>query len=336
MLTSLSSLTAELDCLCALATLASEYNYCCPRMQDSGATEIKNGRHPLQELCVENTFVPNDAKLSGEHGQLHVVTGPNFSGKSVYLKQIGLITYMAHIGSFVPADTATVTLADRIFSAMSTLEATETLTSTFAQDARLVSAIVRHATGKSLCLIDEFGAGTASTDGIGLLTGVVAELARRRENCPVALFTTHLTKTIDYLKLQPDVACAIRYECMCVDATATSSAPRDQAKRRASDKLTPLPGPESVVFLYKLKAGVSASSYGRMCASLAGVPEPILQRAAQVAEDLAQGRNVSPVLTAEQSDKRARYRSLAQAFLDVDLEADGFSGDGFLSQLEDF
>ena len=133
---------------------------------------------------VVDTFIPNSTECHPQAGLIKVLTGPNYSGKSVYIKQVGLITLMAHIGSFVPADNATVALTDRIFTAITTIDSVNLTQSTFAQDLAHVATMLRYATERSLLLIDEFGNGTAPQDGIALLVGAVTDLLNRNLQCP--------------------------------------------------------------------------------------------------------------------------------------------------------
>lgn len=166
------------------------------------------GRHLLQEL-LEDRFVPNDTRMgdgsssssSGHHqpGRVHVLTGPNCSGKSVYLKQAALVVLLAHVGSFVPADRAVVGLTDRIFTR---LNANDSVTaavqqSAFMRDLSQLAAMLRHATPRSLLVVDEFGKGTLAADGVGLLCAALGELAGRRPAPPRALVSTHFTEALD-------------------------------------------------------------------------------------------------------------------------------------------
>ncbi|KAG9146746.1 hypothetical protein Leryth_005075 [Lithospermum erythrorhizon] len=155
---------AEVDCLLSLALVARQNNYTRPNLTAENLLDIKNGRHVLQEMTVDQ-FIPNDTKILDE-GRAVIISGPNYSGKSIYIKQVALIVFLSHIGSFVPADEATVGLTDRIFCATGSKFMTAEQ-STFMIDLHQVGMMLRHATSRSLCLLDEFGKGTLA-EGIGL------------------------------------------------------------------------------------------------------------------------------------------------------------------------
>ena len=181
-LVELTSIFSELDCLLSLAEAAKRLNYVRPTLTEENKLDIREGRyasnffmhvsilslfsmarHPLQELVVD-TFIPNDTligQVKPAKPQVIFLTGPNYSGKSVYLKHIALITFLAHIGSFVPAQEATIGLTDKIFTRIQSQESVSKLQSTFMIDLQQVSFALRNATRNSLVLIDEFGKGTA-------------------------------------------------------------------------------------------------------------------------------------------------------------------------------
>ncbi|OAY66081.1 DNA mismatch repair protein MSH5, partial [Ananas comosus] len=176
----------------SLALVARQNNYVRPILTEDTLLDIENGRfvllsseepmkkaeigtksasrHALQEMTVD-TFVPNDTKIFN-NGRINIITGPNYSGKSIYVKQVALVVFLSHIGSFVPADSAIVGMTDRIFCAMGSKPMTSEQ-STFMIDLHQVGMMLRHATSRSLCLLDEFGKGTLTEDGVGLLGGTI-------------------------------------------------------------------------------------------------------------------------------------------------------------------
>ncbi|KAL5486410.1 hypothetical protein EMCRGX_G018880 [Ephydatia muelleri] len=173
-------LAAELDCLLALAVFAREHNCVRPELQEEPGIYIKAGRHPLQELCV-TAFVPNDAHIDLKHGRMKVLTGPNASGKSVYLKQVGLLVFMAHLGSFVPADGALIGMVDHIFTRIRTRETVSVALSTFMIDLNQV-------------------------DGLALLTASLRHWLAKGSMCPSVLVSTHFHGLVKQ-KLLPDNEC---------------------------------------------------------------------------------------------------------------------------------
>ena len=225
LLVAVSEICGELDSLLALAQGARQYKLCKPRMTTDNVIQIRGGRHILQELVVPS-YVANDTNIAGGSGPLvddtspstsssegsqhvsnalrsgaglgagiapsmFILTGPNYSGKSVYVKQVALIVYLAHIGSFVPAESATIGMTDKILTRISTRESVGRIQSAFMIDLQQVSLALSSATNRSLLVIDEFGKGTGAIDGAGLMCGVLEYLNSLGAESPKVLATTH-------------------------------------------------------------------------------------------------------------------------------------------------
>eukprot|EP00261_Vitis_vinifera_P031776 XP_019073019.1 PREDICTED: DNA mismatch repair protein MSH5 isoform X5 [Vitis vinifera] len=233
------SFAAELDCFLSLSLIAHQNNYVRPVLSADSLLDIRNGRHVLQEMTVD-TFIPNDTKILDD-GRINIITGPNYSGKSVYIKQVALIVFLSHIGSFVPADAATVGLTDsRIFCAMGSKPMTAEQ-STFMIDLHQVGMMLRHANSRSLCLLDEFGKGTLTEDGIGLLGGTINHFVAS-DDPPKVLVCTHLTEMFNESCLPKSEK--IRFYTMSV--------------LRPDNNCTDI---EDIVFLYRLVPGHALLSY---------------------------------------------------------------------------
>lgn len=248
---------AELDVLATLAEVAARHGYTRPLVDDSTVVEIREGRHPVVERLLPDgvRFVPNDTLLDGEERRLLVITGPNMSGKSVYIRQVALIVLMAQMGSFVPAASARIGLVDRIFVRAGASDDIAQGRSTFLVEMSETAYILRHATDRSLVVLDEVGRGTSTYDGMGLAWAVGEELHDRIG--ARTLFATHfheLTGLADRLE-------GARNVCMAV---------REQEG--------------DVVFLYRLVEGSIDQSYGIHVARLAGIPDHVVERAREVME----------------------------------------------------
>jgi len=234
LLTKVSDICGELDCLLALAQGARQYKLCRPRMTTDNIIQIKGGRHILQEL-IAPSYVANDTNIAGGRGScedevlpsahssdrsqrvgnaqrsesdfgsssapsMFILTGPNYSGKSVYLKQVALIVYMAHLGSFVPAESASIGITDKILTRISTRESVSREQSAFMIDLQQISLALSSATRRSLLVIDEFGKGTESVDGAGLMSGVLEYLNHLGDQRPKVLAATHFHGKIPSLE----------------------------------------------------------------------------------------------------------------------------------------
>ncbi|PKU27755.1 hypothetical protein llap_21941 [Limosa lapponica baueri] len=201
-LNSVIEYTAHLDVLLALAVMARENAYSRPRFTHRHGFHIKDGRHPLMELCAK-TFVANPVNSGEATRRIKIVTGPNSSGKSVYLKQVGLIVFMALIGSYVPASEAEIGVIDGIYTRIHSRESVSVGLSTFMIDLNQVAKAVNNATERSLVLIDEFGKGTNTLDGLALLAAVLRYWISQGTQCPQVFVSTNFHSLMQ-LELLPD------------------------------------------------------------------------------------------------------------------------------------
>ncbi|KAL7217925.1 hypothetical protein ACSBR2_011199 [Camellia fascicularis] len=285
---------AELDCFLSLALVARQNNYVRPTLTTEDLLDIQNGRHVLQEMTVD-TFIPNDTKIQDD-GRINIITGPNYSGKSIYIKQVALIVFLSHIGSFVPADAATVGLTDRIFCAMGSkfMNAEQ---STFMIDLHQVGMMLRHATSRSLCLLDEFGKGTLTEDGTGLLGGTINHFITCYDP-PKVLVCTHLTEI---------------FNDSCIQES-------DNIKYYTMSVLRPDDGTdiEDIVFLYRLVPGHALLSYGLHCALLAGVPEEVIKRAASLLNSIGNNNHVDRLCNDKISAQDRQYKDTIDKMLSFD------------------
>ncbi len=252
-------LVAELDAVASLADVAATGGYCCPEITDSRELVIEAGRHPVvEQLLVEEAFTPNDLALGGKATpDLLVLTGPNASGKSCYLRQAGLLQLMAQMGSWIPAQSARLGIADRIFTRVGAGDDLSSGQSTFMVEMAETANILHHATERSLVLLDEIGRGTATFDGLSIAWAVAEHLAAADGQGIRArsVFATHYHELNELAELLPNVANAQ----VLVEESG-----------------------ESLVFLHRVAAGGANRSYGIEAARLAGVPPSVVLRARQV------------------------------------------------------
>ncbi|MBI4788600.1 MAG: DNA mismatch repair protein MutS [Chloroflexi bacterium] len=256
---------AQLDALAALAHAAARYNYCKPNVDDGDQVVIREGRHPVVERFLRDgeSFVPNDAQLEADSQRVLILTGPNMSGKSVFVRQVALIVLMAQIGSFVPANSARIGLTDRIFTRVGASDDIAQGRSTFLVEMSETSHILRHATPRSLIVLDEVGRGTSTYDGISLAWAIAEEI----HNLVGAktLFATHYHELTQLESAIPDSA--IRNFTMAV-------------KEQGSE----------VIFLRQVIPGSAEKSFGIHVARLAGLPERVVERAEGVLRGLEESR----------------------------------------------
>ena len=249
---------ATLDLLSSFAELAASRRYVRPQIVEEPILEIREGRHPvLDQTLPPGTFVPNDVLLSPDTGRFWLITGPNMAGKSVLIKQTALITLMAHIGSFVPAQSAKIGMTDRVFTRVGASDELTRGHSTFMVEMTEAANILNNATAKSLVILDEIGRGTSTYDGVSLAWAITEHL-HDVVGCR-AMFATHYH---ELAQLAESLGCLRNYNV--------------QVRELDDD----------VIFLHKIAPGSAERSYGIHVAKLAGVPTPILSRAAGILAEL--------------------------------------------------
>lgn len=257
-----ASIIAAVDCLQGFAESAQEYNYSKPSLEDSHVLKIDEGRHPVVEktLPVGEKFTPNSTLLDKDENQIHILTGPNMSGKSCYLRQVALIVLLAQIGSYVPAKSAQIGIVDRIFTRVGAQDNLSLGESTFLVEMQEAANIMNNATDRSLILLDEVGRGTATFDGISI-AWAIAEHIHHRIGAKT-LFATHYHELNDL---------SSRYE------------------RIKNFKVEILDTGSDIIFTHKVVEGASDHSFGIHVAKMAGMPYEVVERAEQIMNILESG-----------------------------------------------
>jgi DNA mismatch repair protein MutS len=249
---------AEIDVLCALSEVAQYHRHCRPVLNQSNGFFVTNGRHPvLEQTLTDVKFVPNDTELDPETARLQILTGPNMAGKSTYIRQIALIAVMAQIGAYVPAESATLGLVDRIFCRVGASDDLSRGQSTFMVEMSETALILNHATDRSLVILDEIGRGTATFDGLSI-AWAVAEHLHDTIGCRT-LFATHYHELTDLAN------------------TKSAVANYNVAVREWN---------EEIIFLHKILPGAADKSYGIQVARLAGLPKVVVERAKSILSHL--------------------------------------------------
>ncbi len=251
---------AEIDVYLSLAEVAAQRNYCRPQLNEGDTIHIVAGRHPVVEQAQPETpFIPNDTSLANHDAQILIITGPNMAGKSTYLRQVALITLMAQIGSYVPAEAAIIGLVDRIFTRIGAQDDLATGQSTFMVEMVETANILHHATPRSLVILDEIGRGTSTYDGLAIARAVIEYLHNNKRCGARTLFATHYHELVEVAQMLP------RIHCMNVAVTEEGG---------------------KVVFLRKIVPGGADKSYGVHVAQLAGIPRPVIHRAEEILLEL--------------------------------------------------
>ncbi|MFQ5860728.1 MAG: DNA mismatch repair protein MutS [Dehalococcoidia bacterium] len=265
----LAEAVAQIDLFVALAEAASRYGYVRPTLNEGEEVRIVAGRHPVVERALPpGTFVPNDTSLFNSQDQIIILTGPNMSGKSTYIRQVALIVLMAQMGSFVPADSATIGLVDRIFTRVGLQDDLATGQSTFMVEMVESAAILHQATPRSLVILDEIGRGTSTYDGLSIARAVAEYLHNSPRLGCKTLFATHYHELTDLARLLPRVR---NYSVAVAEENGR------------------------VVFLHRIIPGGADKSYGVHVAQLAGLPPSVINRAWEVLRGLeADSRGIRP------------------------------------------
>ncbi|MBE6635529.1 MAG: DNA mismatch repair protein MutS [Ruminococcaceae bacterium] len=271
-----ASMIAELDVYRSFAEVASKNSYVCPEVDLGSDITIKDGRHPVVEKFVTDSFfVPNDTTLNTTTDRVMLITGPNMAGKSTYMRQVAIITIMAQIGSFVPAREAHIGIVDKVFTRVGASDDLASGQSTFMLEMNEVAAILKNATKRSLIIYDEVGRGTSTYDGMSIAKAVV-EYTHSKKIGAKTLFATHYHELITMENELPGV---VNYNIA--------------AKKRG----------DSITFLRKIVRGGTDDSYGIEVAKLAGVPNEVVRRAKEILAEIEGGdRSAVPVAQKQESD----------------------------------
>ncbi len=249
-----AAIISTLDVLCSFATVAVNNGYVKPQITQGGVIDIKNGRHAVVEKALKSEqFIPNNAYLNNDTDKFLIITGPNMAGKSTYMRQIAIITYMAQLGSFVPADSATISIVDRIFTRIGASDDLATGQSTFMVEMKELSNILENATKDSLVILDEIGRGTSTYDGLAIAWATVEYMTDKIG--AKTLFATHYHELIELEKK--------------IDGVKNYSI---EVKEKGDE----------VIFLRKIIPGGADESYGIYVAKLAGIKKPVISRAKEI------------------------------------------------------
>ncbi|EGG14783.1 mutS like protein [Cavenderia fasciculata] len=309
---------SQLDCFISLALASKELNFVKPTINNEHRINIVNGRHPLQEICVQ-TFIPNDTKINtidnidnninnnnNEKKQFLFITGPNQSGKSIYLKQVAIIVFLTHLGCFVPASSADICLCDRIFTRVSSRESCMVSESSFMIDCKQISQMTRFSTSNSLLIIDEFGKGTNPKDGISILYSLI-EFLLFKDNAPITLMCTHFYELFDLFT--PEMNNQILFNSMEFIIDDSNSLGLDIS---------------NYIPLYKLINKKSTQSFGLTCAMNAGVSKDILIRTMEIIKHQMKFKTINcnyfePLPTTEKESNRIQfYNQLLDSFSHIE------------------
>jgi DNA mismatch repair protein MutS len=290
---------AQIDVLSSLAEVAARHSYVRPTLTNDDVVDIKRGRHPVVEQAIgRDSFVPNDAYLSNRDNQLIILTGPNMSGKSTYLRQVALIILLAQIGSFVPADSATIGIVDRIFTRIGAQEDLAAGQSTFMVEMTETANILNNATPRSFIILDEIGRGTSTYDGLSIAWAVAEFIHNHPDLGAKTVFATHYHELVELVDILPRVR-------------NLNVAVAEEGDR--------------VLFLHKIVPGATDRSYGIHVAQLAGLPKSVIVRAQEVLLELESHVSRKSKVTHRQASLQIplfdRDSQLADAISHLDIDS---------------
>ncbi|WP_297133321.1 DNA mismatch repair protein MutS [Terrisporobacter sp.] len=297
-----AKIIANIDVFTSFATVAHMNNYVKPLINENSKLDIKNGRHPVIESIVgEENFVPNDTYLNSGENIINIITGPNMAGKSTYMRQTAIITLMAHMGSFVPAEYANIPICDRIFTRVGASDDLSQGQSTFMVEMSEVSHILKNATNKSLVILDEIGRGTSTYDGISLAWSIV-EYIEKNIKCKT-LFATHYHELTDL-------------ENEFTEVKNYSIAVKDDG--------------ENIIFLRKIIDQAADKSYGIYVAKLAKLPNEVINRSSQILKELEKNHvhngyaingNINEIISNESTiNSEGKYVVKENTISEIELE----------------
>jgi DNA mismatch repair protein MutS len=288
-----ASKVADLDAVASLADVAERHNYCCPVVDDEDVISISEGRHPVVErMPLPSSFVPNDVTLDLDRNRLLIITGPNMAGKSTYIRQCALAVLMAQMGSFVPAARARIGVTDRIFTRIGATDSLSRGQSTFMVEMTEVANILRHASRRSLIILDEVGRGTSTFDGLSIAWAVAEYLQDDAHLGARTLFATH-------------------YHQLTELAVANEGVKNfNIAVKEWGDR---------IIFLRKIMEGGTNRSYGIQVARIAGVPDEVIARAGEILRNLEKGEFDEAGMPKIARGRKAHPKSRNQLSLFADL-----------------
>jgi DNA mismatch repair protein MutS len=252
---------AHIDVLQSLATVALSNNYKRPTFNQSGTIKITDGRHPVVENVIKEMFTPNDTNLNMDDQRTIILTGPNMAGKSTYMRQVGIIILMAHLGGFVPAASCNTCIVDRIFTRVGAMDDLYSGQSTFMVEMNEVSNILRNATPNSLLILDEIGRGTSTLDGLSIAWSVIEYINKQSEIGAKTLFATHYHELTDL---------------------------EERLQGVKNFRVTVEENADGIVFLHKIEKGGADKSFGIEVAKLAGLPDKVVRRSKNILDSLLQ------------------------------------------------